>query len=293
MNPVESGCGRRRQKDWSLICQLSSKHGLLRRSAERQRFFRPLRCFSFWARKRKHIFARVIFSRGRLSLSMGQLCACAAASCPTGFKTVGSKASCALRPCLGKRSPLVVSICPSAWLRLQDTNNPTRHLPISRPCPSQVGAHGAQMLPRRAAEERQQQMKCHVVDQPGRGDPAPKVGHPTNRQMPIQDPGRAPADWRIDALRHAPASPAATPHSRRLLLQRRQLQWWRLLELFPLSAPHVPAARFQLRAASADRSPGCPPGLRRCLCLPPLMPLPGLPSATQTRLLHCDTSWGV
>ena len=48
--------------------------------------------------------------------------------------------------------------------------------------------------------------------------------------------------------------------------------------LFPLSAPHVPAARFQLRAASADRSPGCPPGLRRCLCLPPLMPLPGLPS---------------
>ena len=163
---------------------------------------------------------------------MGQLCACAAASCPTGFKTVGSKASCALRPCLGKRSPLVVSICPSAWLRLQDTNNPTRHLPISRPCPSQVGAHGAQMLPRRAAEERQQQMKCHVVDQPGRGDPAPKVGHPTNRQMPIQDPGRAPADWRIDALRHAPASPAATPHSRRLLLQRRQLQWWRLLDCF-------------------------------------------------------------
>ena len=110
MNPVESGCGRRRQKDWSLICQLSSKHGLLRRSAERQGFFRPLRCFSFWARKRKHIFARVIFSRGRLSLSMGQLCACAAASCPTGFKTVGSKASCALRPCLGKRSLLVVSM---------------------------------------------------------------------------------------------------------------------------------------------------------------------------------------
>ena len=72
-------------------------------------------------------------------------------------------------------------LCPSAWLRLQDTNNPTQHLPISRPCPAQVGTHGAQMLPRRAAEERQQQMKCHVVDQPGRGDPAPKVGHPTNR----------------------------------------------------------------------------------------------------------------
>ena len=106
LNPVESGCGRRRQKDWSFICQLSSKHGLLRRSAERQGFFRPLCCFWFWARKRKHIFARVIFSRGRLSLSMGQLCACAAASCPTGFKTVGSKASCALRPCmLEKKKP--------------------------------------------------------------------------------------------------------------------------------------------------------------------------------------------